>query len=106
MTGADETANLVGQLTQGYREHKAAEGEEAEPEITAVPGRVLGSDIEGDADALADDASRLAAPLTVFAQEPGPRSIDAIAVFRGLSPGGGVDGCCRCGNAPSGMARP
>ena len=76
----DETANLVGQLTQGYREHK-----EAEPEITAVPGRVIGSDIEGQADALADDASRLAALLAAFAREPGPRSIDAIAVFRGLS---------------------
>jgi len=74
MTGADETANLVGQLTQGYREHKAAEGEEAEPEITAVPGRVLGrvlgSDIEGHADALADDASRLVGLLTAFAKEP------------------------------------
>jgi hypothetical protein len=85
MTGADETANLVGQLTQGYREHRAAEGEEAEPEITAVPGQVLGSDIEGHADALADDADRVAALLTAFAKEPGPRSIDAIAVFRGLS---------------------
>lgn len=82
MTDPNETANLVGQLTQGYREHKA---EEADPEITAVPGRVLGSDIEGQADALADDAERLAALLTAFAKEPGPRSIDAIAVFRGLS---------------------
>ena len=82
MTDPNETANLVGQLTQGYREHKA---EEAGPEIAAVPGRVLGSDIEGHADALADDAERLVGLLTAFAQEPGPRSMDAIAVFRGLS---------------------
>ena len=82
MTDADETANLVGQLTQGYREHKA---EEAEAEIPAVPGRVLGSDVEGQADALADAGGRLAALLSAFAKEPGPRSIDAIAVFRGLS---------------------
>ena len=81
MTDPNETADLVGQLTQGYREHKA---EEAGPEITAVPGRVLGSDIEGHADALADDAGRLAGLLTAFAQEP-RRSLDAIAVFRGLS---------------------
>jgi hypothetical protein len=79
MTDPNETANLVGQLTQGYREHK-----EAGPEITAVPGRVLGSNIEGQADALADDAGRLADLLAAFAQEP-RRSIDAIAVFRGLS---------------------
>jgi hypothetical protein len=82
MTDADETASLVGQLTQGYREHKA---EESGPEVTAVPGRVLGGDIEGQADALADEAGRLAALLTAFAREPGPRSVDAIAVFRGLS---------------------
>ncbi len=55
------------------------------PEITAVPGRVLGSDLEDQADALADDAARLASLLTAFAAEPGPRSIDAIAVYRGLS---------------------
>jgi hypothetical protein len=55
------------------------------PEITAVPGRVLGSDIEGQAEALADDAARLAGLLAVFAQESGPRSIDAIAVYRSLS---------------------
>jgi hypothetical protein len=55
------------------------------PELAAVPGRVLGSDIEGQADTLADDASRLAALLSAFAREPGPRSIAAIAVFRGLS---------------------
>jgi hypothetical protein len=53
------------------------------PEITAVPGRVLGSDVEGQADALADDAARLTALLTAFGQEP-RRSLDAIAVFRGL----------------------
>ena len=50
-----------------------------------MPGRILGSDIEGQADALADDAERLVALLTAFAKEPGPRSIDATAVFRGLS---------------------
>jgi hypothetical protein len=55
------------------------------PEASAVPGRVLGADIEGQADALADDAARLADLLTAFAQEPGPRPMDAIAVFRGLS---------------------
>jgi hypothetical protein len=58
---------------------------EAEPEIVAVPGRVLGSDIEDQADELADGAGRLTDLLTAFAQEPGPWSIDAIAVFHGLS---------------------
>lgn len=53
-------------------------------EITAVPGRVLGSDIEGQAAALAAAAARLAELLTAFTQEP-RRSLDAIAVFRGLS---------------------
>ena len=81
MTGADETANLVGQLTQGYREHKA---EEAEPEIIAVPGRVLGTDIEDQADALAEGAGGLADLLTAFARESS-RSLDAIAVFQALS---------------------
>jgi hypothetical protein len=82
VTDPNETANLLGQLVQGYREHQA---EGAKPEVTAVPGRVLGSDIEGHADALADDAERLAALLAAFAREPAPRSMDAIAVFRGLS---------------------
>lgn len=81
MSDPNETANLLGQLTQGYREHLA---EEAGPEIIAVPGRVTGRDIEGQADALADAAARLADLLTAFAQEP-RRSLDAIAVFRGLS---------------------
>lgn len=80
MTDPNETADLLSQLAQGYREHLA---EEAGPEITAVPGRVTGSDIEGQADALADDAARLAELLTAFAQEP-RRSMDAIAVFRRL----------------------
>ena len=61
-----------------------AQAEEAGPEITAVPGRVTGSDIEGQADALADDAARLAELLAAFSQEP-RRSMDVIAVFRGLS---------------------
>jgi hypothetical protein len=82
MSDPNETANLVGQLARGYREHLA---EEAGPEIIAVPGRVLGGDIEGQADALADDAARLAELLTAFAREPGQRSMDPIAVFRGLS---------------------
>jgi hypothetical protein len=81
MTDPNETANLLGQLAQGYREHLA---EEAGPEIVAVPGRVLGGDIEGQADALADDAAWLAELLAGFSQEP-RRSMDAIAVFRGLS---------------------
>jgi hypothetical protein len=80
MTDPNETADLVNELLGTYREH-AAEG----AEVIAVPGRVLGSDIEGHADALADDAERLAALLAAFAKEPAPRSMDAIAVFRGLS---------------------
>jgi len=82
MSDPNETANLVGQLVQGYREHLA---EESGPRIVAVPGRVLGGDIEGAADALADDADRLVGLLTAFAQEPGQRSLDAIAVYRRLS---------------------
>jgi hypothetical protein len=85
VTDPNETANLVGQLTQGYRERLA---EEAGPETIAVPGRILGGDIEGQADALADAASRLASSLTAFAKEP-QRSLDAIAVFRGLSQAAG-----------------
>ena len=82
MTEPDETANLVAAITQAYRDHT---DDAAEPEITAVPGPVIGSDIEGQADALADGASRLAALLAAFAREPGPRPLDAIAVFRDLS---------------------
>ena len=66
MTDPDETANLVGEITRAYREHAAEEAE-----ITAVPARVIGSDIEGQADVLADDAERLAALLAAFAKEPG-----------------------------------
>jgi hypothetical protein len=76
----NETADLVGEILQTYREH-TAEG----AEIVAVPGRVLGGDIEDQADALADGARRLTELLTAFAQEPAPRSMDAIAVFHGLS---------------------
>ena len=61
-----------------------SERSSAAPEIIAVPGRILGGDIEGQADALADDAERLGELLAAFAQEP-RRSLDAIAVFRGLS---------------------
>jgi hypothetical protein len=49
----------------------------------------MGSDIEDQADELADGAARLTDLLTAFAQEPGPRSIDAIAVFHGLSQAAG-----------------
>ena len=49
-----------------------------------VPGRVLGADVEGQADAMADAAARLADQLAAFGREPRP-SLDAIAVFRSLS---------------------
>ena len=73
MTDPGETANLVGEITEAYRAH-----------VAAVPGRSLGSDIEGQADALADDSARLAGLLSAFTQES-RRSLDAIAVFRALS---------------------
>ncbi len=79
MTDPDETARLVGEITAAYRGHAAGEAG-----IAAVPGRVLGGDVEGQADALADAAGRLAGLLAAFAREP-RRSLDAIAVFRGLS---------------------
>ncbi|HET9970349.1 MAG TPA: hypothetical protein VFQ68_19100 [Streptosporangiaceae bacterium] len=79
MTDPNETADLVSQLIGGYREHAATE-----TGIAAVPGRVLGSDVEGQVDALEDAAARLAELLAEFGREPG-RSLDAIAVFRGLS---------------------
>ena len=53
-------------------------------EIVPVPGRVQGSDVEGQADAMADTAARRAELLTAFTQEP-RRSMDVIAVFRRLS---------------------
>ncbi len=77
MTDPNETANLAGQLTRGYREHVAAEA-------AAVPGRVRGDDVEDQADALADAAGRLAELLAALTREPN-RSLDAIAGFRGLS---------------------
>lgn len=77
MTDPNETANLVGQLTWGYREHLA---EEAGPEITRVPGQVRGQDVEDQADA----AAQLGELLAAFTQEP-RRSMDVIAVFRRLS---------------------
>jgi hypothetical protein len=58
MTDPGETVGLVDQITGAFRERAAEEANE--PRITAVPGRVLGSDIEGQADALADASSRLA----------------------------------------------
>ncbi len=72
MAHPDETARLVGAITAAYREHAAGEAG-----ITAVPGRVLGGDVEGQADALAAAAARLAELLAAFAQEP-RRSLDAI----------------------------
>jgi hypothetical protein len=77
MTDPNETASLVDQLTRGYREHVAAEA-------AAVPGRVRGEDVEDQADALADAAARLAGSLAALTREP-RRSLDAIAVFCGLS---------------------
>jgi len=79
MADPNETANLVGGLISAYRDHAAEVAE-----ISAVPGRVLGSDIEGQADALADVAARLAGLLAALTREP-RRSMDAIAVFKGLS---------------------
>jgi hypothetical protein len=79
VTDPGETANLVDQLTRGYREHVADEARTA-----AVPGRVIGSDVEGQADTMADAAARLAELLAAFGQEP-RRALDAITVFRGLS---------------------
>ena len=55
---------LAGQLIRGYREHVAAEA-------AAVPGRVRGEDVEDQADALADDAARLAELLAAFGREAG-----------------------------------
>jgi hypothetical protein len=69
----------LGEITRAYREHAADEAR-----IAAVPGRVLGSDIEGQADALEEAAARLGELLTAFTGEP-RRSMDAIAVFRVLS---------------------
>jgi hypothetical protein len=76
VTDPDETARLVDQITGAYREHAAG--------IAAVPGRVPGADVEGQADALADAAARLAGQLAALGREPG-RSLDAIAVLRSLS---------------------
>src|SRR5580698_2665256 len=100
MTDPDEIASLVDQITRGYREH-AAEG----AEVVAVPGRVLGADIEGQVDALAEAAARLAELLAAFTQEP-QRSMDAIAVFRGLSRAAAALGIRRCRAAAPGMVRP
>jgi hypothetical protein len=77
MTDPNETADLVGQITGAYRVHAAAEA-------APVPGRVLGGDVEGQADALEDAAARLAEMVAALTQEP-RRSLDVIAVFRGLS---------------------
>lgn len=58
------------------------------PCITAVPGRVLGSDIEDQAAELADAAARLADLVAAFAREPVARQVgqvDAAAVAGHLS---------------------
>jgi len=83
MTDPGKTADLVDKITGAFRERVAEETNE--PRITAVPGRILGRDIEGQADALADASSRLAGLLTKFTREPAPRALDAIAVFQALS---------------------
>jgi hypothetical protein len=59
MIDPNETAGLDGQILGAYREHAAAEA-------AAVPGRVLGADIEGQADALDRAATRLAELLAAF----------------------------------------
>lgn len=79
MADPNETADLVGQIIRTHREH-AAEG----AEVAAVPGRVLGSDVEDQADELAAAGARLGDLLNAFTREPG-RSLDAIAVFQALS---------------------
>jgi hypothetical protein len=99
MTDPAETAKLVDQITGAYREHAAEE-----TEASAVPGRVLGG-VEGQADALADAAERLAELLTAFTREP-HRSLEPIAVFRRLSPICSGDGDRGRGVAPPGMVRP
>ena len=54
MTGPGETASLADQILGGYREHAAGEAG-----IAAIPGRVLGSDVEGQVDAMAAAAAEL-----------------------------------------------
>ena len=63
MTEPDETARLVDQITGAYREHAAG--------TAAVPGRVLGADVEGQADAMADAAERLAGCWPRSGESPG-----------------------------------
>ena len=53
-------------------------------QIVPVPGAVLGNDVEGQADAAAAAAARLAELLAAFAQAP-RRSLDVIVVFQALS---------------------
>src|SRR4051794_2817437 len=78
MTNPDETASLVGQITGAYREH-AATGAEAD----AVPGRVLGGDVEGQADAMA--ARCLPAVMSVA-------GLPSAAVRAALEPGSWIGG--------------
>jgi hypothetical protein len=53
-------------------------------EIVPVPGQIRGDDVEDQADELAAAAERLTELLAAFGREPS-RSLDAIAVFQGLS---------------------
>jgi len=55
-----------------------------EPHLIAVPGRVLGSDIEDQAAELAGAAARLAALVAAFGREPGARQADVAALARRL----------------------
>jgi hypothetical protein len=68
MTDPNETADLVNEIIRAF----------------PVPGQVRGQDVEDQADELAAAAARLAELLAAFPREP-RRSMDAIAVFRGLS---------------------
>jgi hypothetical protein len=78
------TADLVEAITRSHRAQKDAEPEPAEGQPPAAGG----SDVEAQADALADDAARLGELLTAFTSQP-RRSLDAIAVFRDLSQAAG-----------------
>jgi hypothetical protein len=55
------------------------------PHLTAVPGRVLGSDIEDRAAELAAAAAALAEVVAAAEREPRPLQVDAAAVARHLS---------------------
>ena len=81
MTDPNETANLVGQLTQGYREHKA---EEAGPGSPPYPAGSSAATSRARPTRWPMTLPAWPSLLAAFAQEP-QRSMDVIAVFRGLS---------------------